>query len=47
MTSVIDKDCKECFKIRCSNCDWEPNSEELILVNKGTLISCPLCGKDK
>lgn len=41
------KDCEECYKIKCRNCGWEPNNEELMLVNSGKLTSCPSCGKGK
>ncbi len=42
-----NKNCEECFKIKCRNCGWEPSAKELILINKGKLNSCPLCGKGK
>lgn len=41
------QDCQDCFKIKCRNCGWEPNSKELKLINKGTLTACPMCGNGK
>jgi hypothetical protein len=42
-----DKDCEDCIKIKCRSCGWEPNNEELLLVNSGKITSCPLCGGGK
>lgn len=40
-------DCENCFKIKCKNCGWEPDKKELIQVQKGALVSCPVCNKPK
>lgn len=38
------EECIDCFKIKCRGCGWEPDDEELILVQTGQLTACPLCG---
>ena len=40
-------DCEDCFKIKCRNCDWEPDGKELAKVLAGQLINCPDCGSLK
>lgn len=38
-----DKNCKDCYKIICRGCGWEPNDSELLQIQKGTLTTCPKC----
>ena len=42
-----DKDCEDCYKIKCKNCGWEPDREELSKVLSGSLTNCPDCKKAK
>ena len=39
-----EKDCEKCFKIKCKNCGWEPDGEELKEIMIGKLSICPDCG---
>ncbi len=41
------EDCEVCVPIKCKNCGWEPDDEELQLVLSGKLTSCPNCGIKK
>jgi NAD-dependent SIR2 family protein deacetylase len=43
----IQEECVNCFKIKCKNCGWEPNGEELTEVLAGKLTNCPDCGSLK
>ncbi len=38
------EDCEVCFKIKCTNCGWEPDEKELPKVLSGSLTNCPDCG---
>ncbi len=38
------EECKDCYKIKCKNCGWEPNKKQLAEVLAGQLINCPDCG---
>lgn len=42
-----DKNCEECYKIKCKNCDWEPDNSEVELLNHGILTKCPDCSSGK
>lgn len=42
-----EQDCEQCFKIKCKNCGWEPDSGEMELLNQGLLTKCPDCGGGK
>lgn len=48
MNTVSDKitkeNCEDCLKVRCRRCSWEANNEEVSLIQKEILTSCPKCG---
>jgi hypothetical protein len=46
-TKQNQEDCKDCYKIKCKNCGWEPDEKELANVLSGKLINCPDCGSLK
>lgn len=37
------ENCEICFKISCKKCSWVANDKEVDAINKGLLISCPVC----
>lgn len=39
-----DKDCEVCYKIKCSNCGWEPDEIQLSKVINREIKVCPDCG---
>ncbi len=46
-TEQSDKDCEDCYKIKCKNCGWEPDEIEFKEVMAGRLNICPDCGGAK
>ena len=42
-----NKDCEDCYRIKCKNCGWEPDEFELNKVQNGSLTSCPDCRNSK
>lgn len=42
-----ERDCEDCFKIKCKNCGWEPSEEEYQQIVQGNLKACPVCGGGK
>jgi hypothetical protein len=46
-TKQVQEECKDCYKIKCKNCGWEPGEKELARVLSGKLTNCPDCGSLK
>ena len=44
LSRVDSGTCEACFRIICRNCNWIAKKEEVALVQKGLLTSCPQCG---
>lgn len=40
---IMDVDCRECFKIKCRGCGWEPDDTQVELIQKEVLTECPVC----
>jgi hypothetical protein len=40
---LVEKTCEECFKIKCRECGWEHDDEQVVLIKKEILMSCPVC----
>jgi predicted nucleic acid-binding Zn ribbon protein len=36
-------DCQECYKIKCGKCGWEPDTDQVILIQNELLTQCPKC----
>ncbi|HSW96656.1 MAG TPA: hypothetical protein VLF89_02405 [Candidatus Saccharimonadales bacterium] len=39
-----EQQCQTCYRIACRKCEWIASEEEVVLIQKETLTSCPLCG---
>jgi hypothetical protein len=44
MENNTDQSCLTCYKITCKGCGWEANEEQVLLIQKEKITSCPLCG---
>lgn len=36
--------CEICYKIVCRKCGWEPNDNEVSLIQSGVIEACIVCG---
>lgn len=39
-----EKQCIECYKIRCKQCGWEACDADVKRIQKKELTACPVCG---
>lgn len=36
--------CTTCYQIACKKCDWVATEEDVLLIQKGEVTKCPICG---
>ena len=39
-----NRKCEVCFKIICGGCGWEPDDDEVLLIQKEIITECIKCG---
>jgi hypothetical protein len=39
-----DQSCQICYRIACRRCSWIASEEDVLQIQQGLLISCPVCG---
>lgn len=44
MNESTQNQCEVCYRIVCRDCGWEATDEEVLLIQKEEMTSCPICG---